>query len=233
MTRFRIATYNVHKCRGMDWRVDASRIVKVIREMDADIVALQEVVAGQMQQIVESVAMFHSFGAAREWQGEGYGNAMLSRFPIRGEYNYDVSVGRREPRRCLRVDVEFPADHALHIFGVHLGTSFFERRHQARKLASIQILGNPELTGPRLLVGDTNEWTRGLATRTLSKHLESADIRQHLKRARTYPGVVPLLHLDHIYYDSPLQLTGMHLHRTSTSLVASDHLPLIGDFHLL
>jgi endonuclease/exonuclease/phosphatase family metal-dependent hydrolase len=47
MTRLRVATYNVHKCRGMDWRVNPARIVKVIREIDADVIALQEVVAGQ------------------------------------------------------------------------------------------------------------------------------------------------------------------------------------------
>jgi endonuclease/exonuclease/phosphatase family metal-dependent hydrolase len=232
MTKFRIATYNVHKCRGMDWRVNPARIAKVIREMNADIVALQEVVAGHVEHIAGQAAMLYAFGAARQWEGEDYGNAVLSRFPIRGEQNLDVSIGRREPRRCLRVDVEFPEAHMLHVFGIHLGTSFFERRHQARKLLSAEILEAPGLTGPRLLLGDFNEWSRGLVTQTLSRHLESADIREHLKRSRTYPGVMPLLHLDHIYYDSSLQLTEMHLHRTATSLAASDHLPLIGDFHL-
>jgi endonuclease/exonuclease/phosphatase family metal-dependent hydrolase len=232
MTRFRIATYNVHKCRGIDWRVDPARIAKVIREMNVDIVALQEVVADHVQRIAGQAGMSYTFGAARQWQGEDYGNAVLSRFPIRGEQNYDVSIGRREQRRCLRVDLEFPAARTLHVFGVHLGTSFFERRHQARKLLSGEILQSPELTGPRLLLGDFNEWSRGLVTQTLSRYLESADIREHLKRSRTYPGVMPFLHLDHIYYDSSLQLTEMHLHRTATSLAASDHLPLIGDFHL-
>ena len=232
MTRLRVATYNVHKCRGMDWRVNPARIVKVIREIDADIIALQEVVAGQFRQIAGDTSMFHAFGSARKWQGEDYGNAILSRFPIRAQHNYDLTIGQREARRCLRVDLEISDTSLLHVFAVHLGTSFFERRHQARKLLSSGILDRPALSAPRLLLGDTNEWTRGLFTRTLSKHLESADIRQHLKRSRTYPGMMPLLHLDHIYYDSALQLTGMHLHRTSASVVASDHLPLIGDFHL-
>jgi endonuclease/exonuclease/phosphatase family metal-dependent hydrolase len=232
MTKVRVATYNVHKCRGMDWRVNPSRIAKVIREIDADIVALQEIVAGQFYRIAEEVSMFPAFGAARQWRGEDYGNAVLSRFPIRAEHNYDLTIGQREARRCLRVDLELSAASLLHVFAVHLGTSFFERRHQTRKLLSSGILDSSALSGPRLLLGDTNEWTRGLFTRTLSKHLESADVRQHLKRGRTYPGMMPLLHLDHIYYDSGLQLAGMRLHRTPASLAASDHLPLIGDFHL-
>jgi endonuclease/exonuclease/phosphatase family metal-dependent hydrolase len=72
-----------------------------------------------------------------------------------------------------------------------------------------------------------------LVTRTLSRHLHSADAKQFLKRSRTYPGVIPFLHLDHIYYDDALKLVDMHLHRTPAALVASDHLPLVGEFEWL
>ena len=42
--RFRVVTYNVHKCRGLDRRVRPARIAEVLREINADIIALQEVV---------------------------------------------------------------------------------------------------------------------------------------------------------------------------------------------
>jgi endonuclease/exonuclease/phosphatase family metal-dependent hydrolase len=111
-----------------------------------------------------------------------------------------------------------------------LGTSFFERRRQAIRLLSSEIVVNRKLTGPRLVLGDFNEWTRGLVTRFLAAQLESADVRFHLQRKRTYPGMLPFFHLDHIYYDPELKLEALSLHRSPTALIASDHLPLVGDF---
>ena len=118
----------------------------------------------------------------------------------------------------------------LHTFNVHLGTAFLERRHQGRKLIDEAIRNDSKLHGPRLMLGDFNEWTRGLASRLLASHLISADVRLHLPRTRTYPGVLPFLHLDHIYYEDSLTLEAMTLHRNRLSLLASDHLPLVADF---
>jgi len=56
------------------------------------------------------------------------------------------------------------------------------------------------------------------------------DIRRHLRRARTYPGWLPLCHLDHIYYDPALEIKNLRLHRSRAALIASDHLPLVADF---
>jgi endonuclease/exonuclease/phosphatase family metal-dependent hydrolase len=120
----------------------------------------------------------------------------------------------------------------VHVFNVHLGTAFLERRHQGRMLVGPEILCNPELHGPRLVLGDFNEWTYGLASRLLASHLQSVDIRYHLSRARTYPGALPLLHLDHVYFDPSLELERLMLHRSRTALIASDHLPLVADFRL-
>src|SRR5262249_8541683 len=144
----------------------------------------------------------------------------------------DLTVKQREARQCLRVDLQVEPDKTLHIFAVHLGTSFFERRHQSDRLLSPEILQNPNLNGPRILLGDFNEWTRGRVTQTLSRDLQSADLRFHAGRRRTYPGVLPFLHLDHIYYDKELQLDRFRLHKTQTSLIASDHLPLVAEFKL-
>lgn len=230
MSRLRIATYNVHKCRGIDWRVSPARILKVIQEMDADVLAIQEVFARDAIYLSENLRIPQVFGPARQLREHDYGNAVFSRYPILRTHNYDLSVSRREPRRCLRVDIQVGESRFVHLFAVHLGTSFFERRHQALKLVSAEILGGAGLAGPRILTGDFNEWTRGLVSRSLSQRMRSADLLHHLKRRRTYPGVIPLLHLDHIYYDEPLELVNLHLHRTPAALIASDHLPLIGEF---
>ena len=125
-----------------------------------------------------------------------------------------------------------PGAEVVHLFNIHLGTAFVERRHQGRRLCSDAVLRDPRLTGPRVVLGDFNEWTHGLASRLLSQELRSADLRQHLRTRRTYPGALPFLHLDHVYYDHALELERLTLHRSRLSLVASDHLPLVADFKL-
>jgi endonuclease/exonuclease/phosphatase family metal-dependent hydrolase len=238
--RVRVVTYNIHKCQGLDRRVRPARIVDVLREVDADIIALQEVLsiegergeADQARFFAEQMQMHCSMGETRKLRGGIYGNVVLSRFPLRSVFNYDISVRGREQRGCMRTDVEVNGGDVLHVFNVHLGTAFLERRYQARKLIDTAILNNTELEGPRIMLGDFNEWTRGLTTKLLAAHLKSADIQNHLRRARTYPGILPLLHLDHIYFDDSLELEHLLLHKSRTALVASDHLPLVADFRL-
>lgn len=238
--RVRVATYNIHRCRGMDRQVRPQRIVEVLREIDADVVALQETLSipggepqdDQARFIAEQVSMSHAVGGARMLKGGIYGNVVLSRWPIVETRNYDISVRGREQRGCMRADVEIAPGILLHVFNVHLGTAYLERRHQGRRLIDEAILTNRELTGPRLMLGDFNEWTRGLASHLLASHLVSADVRLHLPRPRTYPGVLPLLHLDHVYYEDTLRLESMTLFRNRRSLLASDHLPLVADFRM-
>jgi endonuclease/exonuclease/phosphatase family metal-dependent hydrolase len=235
----RIVTYNIHKCRGLDRREHPHRIADVLRETEADIIALQEVVSignasrerHQARFLAEELGMDYHLGENRRHRGGSYGNVILSRLPQQSARNFDITWSGREPRGCLRVDFLLNGS-SLHIFNVHLGTAFIERRHQARMLVSNEIVNSAELNGPRIVLGDFNEWTRGLASRLLSAHLESADVRHHLQRARTYPGVFPFLHLDHVYYDSTLELKRLTLHKTRTALVASDHLPLVADFEM-
>jgi endonuclease/exonuclease/phosphatase family metal-dependent hydrolase len=237
--RFRIATYNIHKCVGMDRKVSAARIAEVLREIDADIIGLQEVLcvqgeadyADQAHFIARQLEMDFRLGENRRLRGGAYGNVVLSRFPIVGCRNHDISVVGREQRGCMRVDVDLHGAQALHVYNVHLGTAFVERRHQARKLLQEDVLQNNDHTGPRVMIGDFNEWTRGLASRLLAAHFRSADIRTHIGRA-SYPGVLPFLHLDHIYYDEALELVSAKLHRSRTALVASDHLPIVADFRV-
>lgn len=238
-TMIRLVTYNIHKCRGMDRRVRPERIAKVLRETKADVIALQEVLSvegrererHQARFIAEELGMDYEVGENRRLDGGAYGNAILSRLPLRAAHNYDITWSGRERRGCLRADVQVDAaGRLLHVFNVHLGTAFLERRHQARRLIGEGILHQENLEGPRVVLGDFNEWTHGLASRLFAEHFKSADIRHHLRRVRTYPGLLPFLHLDHVYYDPALTLERLSLHRSRAALIASDHLPLVADF---
>ncbi len=242
---FRIATYNVHKCVGLDRRVHPSRIAGVLRETEADIIALQEVLGGEgkgeanhLRDIAEELGFEFCAGINRSIRGVGYGNAVLSRFPLRAHRNHDITRTGLEPRGCLEAEIMIENDGRslpLRVFNVHLGTSFMERRYQAKRLLGGIIDKEKATDAPRIVLGDFNEWTRGLASRMFNAEFECAEPREHiaqsmLVRGRTYPGVLPFLHLDHIYYDAKLKLRGLKLLRNARSLVASDHLPLVADF---
>ena len=227
--KLRVATYNVHKCKGLDGRVSVKRIADVLSELNADVIAMQEIFLKQAQELADRIGIHCAFGENRQLMGDAYGNVVLSRHSLRSHCNYDVSVAGREKRGCLRTDVLLQ-NRALHVFNVHLGTDFFERRQQAKRLVEETVLKSRSLDGPRVVLGDFNEWTRGHVSKTLSAEFESTDLRVYLKRRRTYPGVFPVMHLDHIYYDAQLDIEHVALHRTRTSMVASDHLPLVADF---
>ncbi|MBO0800065.1 MAG: endonuclease/exonuclease/phosphatase family protein, partial [Blastocatellia bacterium] len=127
----RAVTYNIHKCRGMDRRVRPERIVEVLREIDADIVALQEVLwvhgaenrNDQAHFIARELELDFRLGENRKLHGGAYGNVILSRFPMSEARNHDISVSGREQRGCLRVDIDLPGKQRLHVYNVHLGTS--------------------------------------------------------------------------------------------------------------
>jgi endonuclease/exonuclease/phosphatase family metal-dependent hydrolase len=236
----RIVTYNIHRGQGMDGRTRPERVVDVLEEIQADVVALQEVLSfegnsdpakDQARYIADKLGFHFAVGENRKLRGGAYGNVVLSRYPLRTVRNYDLTVSGCERRGCLRTDVHLPAGDVLHVFNVHLGLAFVERRHQGRQLAHA-VLGDGVLKGHRIMLGDFNEWTRGLTTRLLGRQLKHLNLRRHLRWGRTYPGLVPVLALDHIYFDASLSLSKLKLHRTRTSLVASDHLPLVADFTL-
>jgi endonuclease/exonuclease/phosphatase family metal-dependent hydrolase len=237
----RIATYNIHKCRGLDRLTSPSRIAKVIQQLNADIVALQEVLDvrdskpeyDQARRVSDEMKDYHwTFGENRQLHGGAYGNMTLSRWPSIFSQNYDLTWRHRERRGCLRTDFDLGNETVLHLFNVHLGTSFVERRHQARKLVSSNVLDQNAFAGPRVVVGDFNEWTRGLASRLMGTAFRVAEPRSFMRYRRTYPGVFPVLHLDHFYHDSSMALVRVRLHRSRAALVASDHLPLVAEFEL-
>ena len=227
----RIATYNVHKCRGLDGRVRPERIAKVIASLGADVVALQEIFEEQTEYLAKALKYSSCFGENRKVGKKPYGNATLSRLPFADIKNYDLTHGGRERRGVLRSDVKI-GGRVLHLFNVHLGTAFMERRYQGRLLIGPRILSQLGLSGPRLIVGDFNEWTRGLCTNLMGAQFAVADLKRFARSARSYPGILPMMNLDHIYFDRTLELKSLELFRSRTAVIASDHLPLVAEFKL-
>jgi endonuclease/exonuclease/phosphatase family metal-dependent hydrolase len=221
-----VASYNIHKCAGLDRRVDLHRIAEVLQEIDADVVGLQEVFRPQALALADRLGVEVAMGPTRERDGLPYGNAVLTRLAIRSSRTFDLSRPDREPRGGLRLDLRLPGrtgpDGLLHLFNVHFGLKIRERAAQVRTLVREHIL-HDELTGPRIVVGDLNEWFwfPGAVGRTLRRELHGPRIR------RTHPAPLPLFPLDRIYWDRHLAADGFRVHRSRLARVASDHLPVV------
>jgi endonuclease/exonuclease/phosphatase family metal-dependent hydrolase len=232
--RVRVATYNIHKGRGLDGRERLDRIVDVLREVGADLVALQEVLLPQARVLTEATGMQAVFGPIRRHGGTPYGNLSLSRFPLVAHARYNLTCRPFEPRGCLRVDVDLdpggraPAGRPLHVFNVHLGLHYRERVRQAEALAA--ILDGIGETSPRLLLGDFNEWFPGRASRLLRQALGPPNGGR--RPVRTHPSPLPVFPLDRIYLDGAGRLVRVRVHRSRLARLASDHLPTYADIAL-
>src|SRR5690242_10005787 len=99
MMVFRVATYNVHKCRGIDWRVSPARIADVIGRLESEILATQEILLSQADEISKRIDTPFLFGAARQHAGEPYGNAIFTKLPVVSHQNHDLTVSGREQRQ--------------------------------------------------------------------------------------------------------------------------------------
>jgi endonuclease/exonuclease/phosphatase family metal-dependent hydrolase len=223
-----VVSYNIHRGVGLDGRRDLDRIAEVIAELSPDVVGLQEVIrdsgpehADQAAYLASRLGMHLTMGETRVLGGGTYGNAVLSRLPVLGSARCDLSWRGREPRGCLRVDLGVGGS-ALHVFNCHFGLALRERRDQLDVLARF-IGDSAALAGPRVLMGDFNEWHRGPVTRGLRREFSSPMRRMR----RTHPAMFPLFALDRIYWDVELEGQAFDVHRSRLARVASDHLPVV------
>jgi endonuclease/exonuclease/phosphatase family metal-dependent hydrolase len=224
----RIATYNIHGAIGSDGVFMPRRIADVIAELDADIVALQEVPLGGrdgpnvLPILRDTTDMLAVAGPTLDTPERRYGNAVLTRLPIRGTRTLNLSFGKREARGALDVDIASTAG-TLRIVATHLGLSARERRAQIASL--IAAFDTPAL--PVILLGDINEWfVWGYPLRALVTHFKAAPA------PRTFPSWWPVFSLDRIWMHPVERLIDVHAHRSALARVASDHLPLVARIRL-
>src|SRR4029453_13389763 len=108
----RIATYNIHRSRGLDRRTRPERIAAVLADLEPDIAALQEVVGpglespGHIEEIGAALGMGWVMASAREHRSHQFGNAVLSRYPIREHAQHELTWKTCEPRCGQRVAVD-------------------------------------------------------------------------------------------------------------------------------
>lgn len=218
-----VATYNIHGAVGTDGLLAPERIAGVLREIDADIIALQEVPLGgggqaSVLELLQQATGFHAVeGPTEDRPDRRYGNAVLSRYPVKATRTIDLSFGSREPRGALDADIDCHG-HPLRVIATHLGLRPAERRHQIRLL--LQAFDTDRM--PVILTGDLNEWfVWGRPLRWLVSHFEP------VPAPRTFPSHLPVFALDRLWISPRHRLVQVRVHATPLARIASDHLPLI------
>ena len=225
-----VATYNVHGCIGADGQAAPERIAAVLAELEADLVALQEVgvvarsgpALDQFDLLARATGMRAIVGPTLVNGRNRYGNTLLTRLELRRVAQIDLSVPGREPRGAIDALVE-TAVGPLRVLATHLGLDPRERRIQARKLAS--HVGDGGKERPIALLGDLNS-VSGASLAPLRPRMG------RLPRRRTYPARRPILPLDRVWVHPAELLADLRAHRSPLARTASDHLPLRAELRL-
>lgn len=224
--QLRVASYNIHRAIGKDGQYQPDRILRVLGEIHADIVALQEIdlmEPGHVQLLPWLAVRTNMAGIPGPVRSRGpcqYGNALLTRFPVTGVLRWDLSVGSHEARGALAVDLRVEG-RSLHVVTTHLGLWPSERPVQAERLRKLLVSSRYDLT---ILMGDLNEWNvRGKALRGLGRLFGPASA------PATFPARCPLLPLDRIWIAPALTVARVAVHDTPLSRLSSDHLPIKAD----
>jgi endonuclease/exonuclease/phosphatase family metal-dependent hydrolase len=220
-----VATYNVHRWTGLNGRSkpDPARACFVISELQADIVALQEVLRpaqgeDPLENLADALNLHVTFAATRAHRRGLIGNAILSRWPIAGVSMLDLSYNRIEKRLALAAQLQ--GETPLDIVATHLALAGRTRHRQVQSL-----LEHPRLAEtPTLLMGDMNTWRRCKASRSLDDELTASRIEW----PASFPSAGPVLALDRIYARG-VDVLDVTVHDTRAARRASDHLPVVAE----
>lgn len=228
MTSLRVATWNVHSFVGHDGKKDARRGLDVLHELDADIIALQEIECAGTDALAalrtlstsltstSSELVLGPAGPARA----GFGNCVISRCKVEHFQIHDLSVPRREARNAVEV-VVMAGGKRLRVLATHFGLTAKERHVQATKLSAV-VDDRVQGADYTIVMGDLNVLDR--REESVAPLLGRFVAAQRL---RSFPAFLPMLRLDRILVDSAFVEVSMVVHSTKLARAASDHLPVV------
>ena len=242
MQKLHVVTYNIHKgFSQFKRRMSVHDLRERLRGIGADVVFLQEVqglhekhstrhsnwpVAPQHEFLADSIWNDFAYGKNAVYDDGHHGNAILSKYPITRWDNEDISMHDTERRGLLHCEIAVPQwPQPLHCINVHLGLLGHWRKKQIT-LIKQRIEKLVPQTAPLVIAGDFNDWRRS-ASNALAESLQVAEVFEHTcgRPARSFPAILPMLHLDRIYVRGfSIELAHAY-HGPSWSRV-SDHIAL-------
>lgn len=228
--RIKVASYNIHKGVGTDRKRDPARILKVLAEVDADIVCLQEAdlrfgtrASVLPRFLIESHTDYVPVPLDVQHDSMGWhGNAILVRSGITVESHDIIHIPCLEPRGVVTATVSVGGT-SLSVFGMHLDLSGLWRVRQARAIAALADAARVDR--PTVLMGDINEWRANAGCfREFGKHFTVLDPGPSFHSRR------PVARLDRIMHCDRLEAVDCGVHRSALAATASDHLPVWAEF---
>jgi endonuclease/exonuclease/phosphatase family metal-dependent hydrolase len=235
----RLLSYNIHKgIGGRDRRYRLERIIQVVEDQNPDLICLQEVDFhvgrsrhdDQPRKLTEALrATAHLYQLNVRLKTGGYGNLVLSRWPFRCHHQVSLRLQRRKPRGAQMAIVETP-EGPIHLVHWHLGLAERERHWQVRHLLE-HTLFRESAHLPTLIVGDFNDWLNTLAKGPFSHH-GFMQVTAPRWRFRSFPAYWPVAALDKVFVRGPVLIRHARVVRSRLAREASDHLPLVVDFHV-
>ena len=222
-----IASYNVHKCVGADRRFDPERTSRVIHEIDADIIGLQEADTrfGERTGILDLRRLERETGLipvpisgvtkAHGW----HGNVVLFKQGTVRDV-HQINLPGLEPRGALIAELELARDGSLRSIAAYLGLLHRSRAQQTRLIVDLMNDGSET---PTILLGDLNEWRLG--DRSSLNTIQNA-FGPLPPAVPSFPSTLPLLALDRIMANRRGMISAVEVHDSPLARVASDHLPI-------
>ena len=222
-----VASYNVHKCVGADGEFNPERTSRVIREIDADVIALQEADKrfGEREGLLDLNRLELETGLvpvpiSGQARSHGWhGNVLLfKKGTVRDVHQ--VKLPGLEPRGAIVAEIDLETGSAIRIIAAHLGLLRRSRAQQTR--AVLDIISSRD-ERPTLLLGDLNEWRLGGNSALNTLH---AAFGPQPRAVPSFPSRLPLLALDRIIANREEMLSTVTVHDTPLARVTSDHLPI-------
>ncbi|MEI6256828.1 MAG: endonuclease/exonuclease/phosphatase family protein [Planctomycetota bacterium] len=234
----RLLSWNIHKgIGGRDRRYSLARIIDCIEAENPDLICLQEVDRivrrsrfDDQPRLLSTYFRAHSvFQSNMPAGGGAYGNLVLSRWPVESRHRIGLRQGTRKPRGAQLLLIDSP-EGPLHLVHTHLGLAEQERHWQIDRLLGHMLFRSADNL-PTLFVGDFNDWRNTLAAATLAAS-GFAQVTSPANRFRSFPSWLAVGSLDKAFVRGAIEVLQARIVKTSLSKTASDHLPLVIDFHL-
>lgn len=216
----RLASYNIRKAVGLDWRRDPDRVLSVVEELDADIVVLQEADkrVGRRSGVLPKGAL-HRAGyqiaevSMRPDSHGWHGNVILHRERLNPIESGRIDLPCVEPRGAVRARFD-----ALEVVGVHLALT------RGTRVKQIQALQNhaAQYDGPLIIAGDFNEWRSGFVPSGATM----------ITPGKSFHSARPVAALDRFVTFGPVEVLSSSVHHSPKARRASDHLPIVMDFRI-